>query len=203
MRSLLASSIDDRSGAMQWRPTPQTQRGPNRRRSRGTVGEEDAKDAPRVQSPRPLGLPKTPNSIARQPRDSASVSTIYGRGTILDSYTPSQYGPRGFGGGTIVILPEPSRVSKAWPTTHAKRAVANNFRRTRLRSQRGLSVCANVFAVCMLTVLPTAARVNLRRPIRQRWPEVFGSRPSSSPGLWSVQPSAGCSIAGSELRLGE
>src|SRR5690348_6792734 len=52
MRSLLASSIDDRSGAMQWRPTPQTQREPNRGRSRGTVGEEDAKDAPRVQTPR-------------------------------------------------------------------------------------------------------------------------------------------------------
>jgi hypothetical protein len=150
-----------------------------------------------------LGLPKTPNSIARRPRDSASVSTIYRRGTILDSYAPSQYGPRGFGGGTLVILLEPSRVSKAWPTTHAKRAVTNNFRRTRLRSQRGLSVWANGSAVSMLTVLPKAAQVNLRPPIHQRSHAVFGSRPSSSPGLWSVQPSAGCLIAGSELRLGE
>src|SRR6266481_590989 len=102
MRSLLASSIDDRSGAMQWRPTPQTQREPNRGRSRGTVGEEDAKDAPRVQSPRRRDCPKTPNSVARQPRDSASLSTIYRRGTILDSYTPSQYGPRGFGVGAAI-----------------------------------------------------------------------------------------------------
>jgi hypothetical protein len=151
----------------------------------------------------PPGLPKTPNSIARQPRDSASLSTIYRRGTILDSYTPSQYGPRGFGGGTLVILLEPSRVSKAWPTTHAKKVLANNYRLTRLRSQRGSSVSANGSAVSILTVLPKAARVNLRPPIRQRWPAVFGCRPSSWPGLWSVQPSAGCLIAGSELRLGE
>ena len=169
----------------------------------GIVGEEDAKDAPRVQSPRRRDCPKTPNSIARQPRDSASVSTIYRRGTILDSYTPSQYGPRGFGGGTLVILLEPSRVSKAWPTTHAKKVLANNYRRTTLRSQRGLSVWSNGSAVSMLTVLPKAARVNLRPPIRQRWPEVFGSRPSSWPGLWLVRPSAGCLIAGSEFRLGE
>jgi hypothetical protein len=150
----------------------------------------------------PPGLPKTPNSIARQPRDSASLSTIYRRGTILDSYTPSQYGPRGFGGGTLVILLEPSRVSKAWPTTHAKKVLANDPPLTRLRSPRGLSVSANGSAASMLTVLPKLARVNVPPPIRQRSPAVFGSRPSSSPGLWSVRPSAGFSIVGLESRLG-
>lgn len=106
------------------------------------------------------------------------------------------------GGGTVVILPEPSRVSKAWPTTHAKKVLANNSRLTRLRSPRGLSVSANGSAASMLTVLPKVARVNVRPPIRRRSPAVFGSRPSSWQGLWSVRPSAGFSIAGSESRLG-
>ncbi len=38
-----------------------------------------------------------------------------------------------FGGGIVVILPKPTRVSKAWPTTHAKNVIANNRWRTRLR----------------------------------------------------------------------
>ena len=107
------------------------------------------------------------------------------------------------GGGTVVILPEPSRVSKAWPTTHAKKVLANDSRLTRLRSPRGLSVSANGSAASMLTVLPKVTRVNVRPPIRRRSPAVFGSRPSSWPGLWLVRPSAGCLIAGSEFRLGE
>src|SRR5262249_58438265 len=90
-----------------------------------------------------------------QPRDSASLSIIYCEGTILDSYKPSQYGPRGFGGGNIVILPEPSRVSKAWPTTHAKKVIANNSRPTRLRSPRGLSVSAAGSAGARLPLHPT------------------------------------------------
>src|SRR5260370_35069571 len=149
-----------------------------------------------------MGLTKAPNSLVRQPRDSDSGATIYRRGTILGWYTPSQYGPRGFGGGTLVILLEPSRVSKAWPATHAKRAVTNNFRRTRLRSLRGLSVSANGSAVSMLTVLPKAAQVNVRPPIHHRSHAVFGSRPRSSPGVWSVRRSSGGLIAGSGVGPG-
>src|SRR5215813_1025714 len=165
-------------------------------------GKELQRAPPRGQKSAPPRLPENAGAIPRQPRDSASLSIIYCEGTILDSYKPSQYGPRGFGGGNIVILPEPSRVSKAWPTTHAKKVIANNSRPTRLRSPRGLSVSASGSAASMLTVLPKVARVNVRPPIRQRSPAVFGSRPSSWPGLWSVRPSAGFSIAGSESRLG-
>src|SRR2546421_6316169 len=61
-------------------------------------------------------------------------------GAILDSHKPNQYGPRGF--GAELILPKSARVSKAWPTTHAKKAIANNLRPTRLRSAQGSSVWA-------------------------------------------------------------
>src|SRR6516162_6108644 len=169
---------------------------------RATPGEEPQRAPPHGQKSLPPGLPKNAGAIPRQPRDCASLSIICCEGTILDSYKPSQYGPRGFGGGNIVILPEPSRVSKAWPTTHAKKVIANNSRPTRPRSPRGLSVSASGSARSSLTVLPKATPVTVRRPIRQRSPAVFGSRPSSWPGSWSVRPSAGCLIAGWESRLG-
>src|SRR5437667_943012 len=71
-------------------------------------------------------------SVLLQGRKSANIHASSGviRG-IPDR--PSQYGPRGLG-----RRPEPSRVSKAWPTTHAKEVITNNHRPTRLRSPRGL-----------------------------------------------------------------
>ena len=80
-------------------------------------------------------------------------------------------------------LPERSRVSKAWPTTRAKRVIANNRRPTRLRSPRGSSVSANGSATSIPTVPPKVARVNVRPPIRRRSPAVFGCRPSSLPAV--------------------
>src|SRR5262245_32495682 len=61
-------------------------------------GEGDAKDAALHSRPAPPGSPKNAGSIARRPRDFTSLSTIYCGGAILDSYRPSQYGPRGFRG---------------------------------------------------------------------------------------------------------
>src|SRR5262249_30500471 len=83
------------------------------------------------------------------------------------------------GGGTTVICPDPPGGSKAGPTTHEKKVTANTPRPTGLRSPRGLSVSAGGSAASMLPVLPKAARVNARPPIRRRSPAVFGSRPSS------------------------
>src|SRR5262249_38891684 len=195
--------IDDRSRAVQWRPIVRSPTLSNRDGDRRTNQGRSCKGR-RLAAKNPCrrDCRKTPMLPPRQPRDSASLSIIYCEGTILDSYKPSQYGPRGFGGGNIVILPEPSRVSKAWPTTHAKKVIANNSRPTRLRSPQGLSVSASGSTRSSLTVLPKAPPVTVRRPIRQRSPAVFGSRPSSWPGSLSVRPSAGWLIAGWESRLG-
>ena len=149
----------------------QTPQDPNREMVTTTPStERDAKDVPSRSNFAPPELPKNVSSIPRRLRDFASLSIIYPEGAILDSHRPSQYGPRDFGGGTVVILPEPSRVSKAWPTTHAKKLIANTPRPTRLRSPRGLSVSASVSARSSPTVLPKVVRVKLRRPIRQRSP---------------------------------
>jgi len=56
-----------------------------------------------------------------------------------------------FGGGIVVILPKPTRVSKAWPTTHAKNVIANNRWRTRLRFPLGSSDWASNWATTPVT----------------------------------------------------
>jgi hypothetical protein len=60
--------------------------------------ERDAEDAASRSNFAPPGLPKNAGSIPRRLRDFTSLSTIYCEGAILDSYRPSQYGPRGFWG---------------------------------------------------------------------------------------------------------
>src|SRR5262245_10671399 len=188
---------------MQWRPLCRLSASKSGNVTAAQSGEGDAKDAALHSRPAPPGLPKK-----RWSRSLAGLviplhcQLFTAQVQFLTRMDPVSMVRAALGGGTIVILPEPSRVSKAWPTTHAKKVLANNSRLTRLRSPRGLSVSANDSAASMLTVLPKAARINVRPPIRRRSPAVFGSRLSSWPGLWLVRRSAGFSIAGSESRLG-
>src|SRR5262249_32015850 len=122
---------------------------------------------------------------------------------ILDSSRPNQYGPRGFGGGIVVILRRPARVSKAWPTTHAKKTIAHSPRPKRPPFPRDLSVWASSSATPAPIGIRKGAPIDLLLPIRRRWPEVFGSRPSSSLRFWSARRSVGCSITCSEFRPGD
>lgn len=50
---------------------------------------------------------------------------------------------------------------EAWPTTRAKKVIANNHRLTRRRSPRGSSVSVNGSATSIPTVPPKVARVNV------------------------------------------
>src|SRR5262245_62756695 len=184
---------------MQWR----TQREPNRERSPPRRPVKEMQRMPLcIQDPRRRDRRKTLGLSLAGLVISLHCQPFTAEVQFLTRIDPVSMVRAALGGGTIVILPEPSRVSKAWPTTHAKKVLANDYRLTRLRSPRGLSVSANGSAASMLTVLPKVTRVNVRPPIRRRSPAVFGSRPSSWPGLWLVRPSAGFSIAGSESRLG-
>src|SRR5215475_9863682 len=188
---------------MQWRPLADCMLATSGSLTAAPSGEGDAKDAALHSRPAPPRLPKKRWGLSLAGLViSLHCQLFTAEVQFLTRIDPVSMVRAALGGGTTVILPEPSRVSKAWPTTHAKKVLANDSRLTRLRSPRGLSVSANGSAASMLTVHPKVARINVRPPIRQRSPAVFGSRPSSWPGLWSVRPSAGFSIAGSESRLG-
>src|SRR6266536_296580 len=122
MRSLLASwSIDDRSGTVQWR-----------HRTHANVPTAWAKQTQRVPPPLLRQSRLTCSNSARLRRSQgSSFPFLFKRlpqGAILDSHKPNQYGPRGFGGGIVVILLKLARVSKAWPTTHAREVTANDRR---------------------------------------------------------------------------
>src|SRR5262249_29405104 len=119
---------------------------------------------------------------------------------ILDSPRPSQYGPPA---SKAAVKSRSSRVSTAWPTrtgptTRATRLVVSNHPPKRPRSPRGCVISANGWASTIPTVLPTVRRV--RPPTLRRSLAVFGCQPSSSQESWSAPASAGCSIAGSDLR---
>jgi hypothetical protein len=197
MRSLLAYwSIDDRPGTVQWRWRTLMQT-PHRLGASRRKKCCDLACATRASAAVRAWLLRSPKCSLPFPFKHLSQAAI------LDSHTPNQYGPRGFGGGIVVILLEPARVSQAWPTTHARKVIANNRPPTRLHFPRGSSVWASDSATSMPIILPKAVRSSLHPPIRPRWPEVFGFRPNSSPLLWLARRSVGCSTVCWESRPGE
>ena len=55
-----------------------------------------------------------------------SVNDLDGIARFLTRPHPLQYGPRGLGAAELPRSARPSRVSKAWPTTHASTVIAEN-----------------------------------------------------------------------------
>ena len=102
--------------------------------------------------------------------------------------TQSVWSARLGGGGRAAISPEMSRVSKAWPTTHAQRGdreqppadeAALSARLQRLGERLG--------ARPSRAVLPKVIQGRDRPPIRRRSPVAFGCRPNSWPESWSAR----------------